>query len=341
MNETAEQPTWRGVHAVVYTYNRKELAAQCIKALQCQTVAPERIVLVDNGSTDGTEDYLRRRGLLDDPRIDFVRNERNSGAAGGLKTGISYAFHQGCAWAWVMDDDVIVAPDALERLKEAYQENFGDPSQVGFLVSQLVGPDGRANNVPQIDERQEAPDRCAEWGMLLDRGIVRVRIATLTSILLPRATLEKCGTPSSDFFIWGEDTDYTLRITSWRPGYLVGRSRGVHLRGVGGFLDIFNENDPQRIRRFSYLYRNTLYLRRAHWPRHAYFLFLGKAGLHLFQAFGGRRYRWRRAWAILSGIAAGFFFKPRHDLLVSDDREPPQGRIEARPATHLRTAAHS
>lgn len=306
---------WRGVFAVVYTYNRKELVVQCLASITAQKVAPEQIVLVDNGCTDGTRDFLAARGFLSDPRIDYVRVERNTGAAGGLRTGIARAFARGCDWAWVMDDDVVCQPDTLERLKEAYEMNFTDPAQLGFLVSRLVGPEGRVNNVPQIDDRRDVESNCIDWSQFLSRGLVRLRIATLTSILLPRATLAQFGAPRSDFFIWGEDTDYTLRITNRLPGYLVGGSLAVHLRGVPGDLDILNETEPRRIRNFYYLYRNTAYLRRTYWPRHGYYLFLGKAALHFFSALGRRDHRLRRAWTILAGTCAGLFFQPRAEQL--------------------------
>jgi dTDP-4-dehydrorhamnose reductase len=304
---------WRGVYAVVYTYNRKELAAQCVAALQRQTVRPERIVFVDNGSTDGTREFLAARGLL--AGLDFVRLERNTGAAGGLEAGIGHAYRRGCDWAWVMDDDVIPDPEALAELRRAYEENFTDTSRVGFLISQLVAADGSPNNVPHIDDRIVASDRCAEWGEFLAKGLVRVRIATLTSILLPRATIAHCGTPCRDFFIWGEDTDYTLRITDWRPGWLVGKSQAVHLRGVGGFLDIFNEDDPNRLRNFYYLYRNTTYLRHAFWPTHGFALFLGKAFQHFARALCSPGHGFLRARVIVRGVLAGLVFRPHYQRI--------------------------
>jgi GT2 family glycosyltransferase len=307
---------WRGVYAVVYSFNRKELAAQCLAALQCQSVRPERIVFVDNGSTDGTRERLAAAGLLE--ALDYVRLEQNAGAAGGLDAGITYAYRHGCEWAWVMDDDVIPDPDALAELRRACEENFGDSSRIGFLISQLVSSDGRANNVPQIDDRVVASDRCAEWGEFLAQGIVRVRISTLTSVLLPRSTIARCGTPCRDFFLWGEDTDYTLRITNWRPGWLVGRSRAVHLRSVGGFLDIFNETDAKRLRNFYYLYRNTTYLRRKFWPFHGFALFLGKAMLHFAQALVMPRHRFLRAGVILAGTVMGLFFRPHYQTVTGE-----------------------
>jgi GT2 family glycosyltransferase len=314
-----EPSMWLGVYAVIYTYNRKELLAQCLASVQSQTMSPERIIVIDNGCSDGTQDYLAERGMLADRRIEYVRLEKNTGAAGGLRAGISHAFRRGCAWAWVMDDDVICEPGTLQGLKDAFEANFRDMREVGFLVSRLIGGDGRANNVPQIDDRRDEHDVCNDWTEFLARGLVKVRIATLTSVLLPRTTLLEFGTPRSDFFIWGEDTDYTLRITDRRPGYLVGGSRALHLRDVPGELDILNETDPRRLRNFYYLYRNTTYLRRTYWPAHGYFLFLGKALLQFFRSLGQKEHRWRRAGLILGGVAAGLFFRPRHEPLSHAD----------------------
>jgi GT2 family glycosyltransferase len=313
---------WRGVFAVVYTYNRKELLAQCLTSILHQRVAPEQIVLVDNGCTDGTHDYLAAKGFLADPRIDYLRLSRNTGAAGGLRAGISRAFARGCDWAWIMDDDVVCRSDTLQRLKEAFDENFDDPAKIGFLVSRLVGPQGLANNVPQVDDRRDVVSQCADWSELLHRGLVKLRIATMTSMLLPRSTLAEFGAPCSDFFIWGEDTDYTLRITQRLPGFLVGASLALHLRGTPGDLNILNEIEPQRIRNFYYLYRNTVYLRRTYWPRHGFYLFLGKAAGQLLGALLKREHRLRRAWTILAGTCAGLFFRPRAEPLGVDEPLP-------------------
>jgi GT2 family glycosyltransferase len=318
---------WRGVFAVVYTYNRKELVAQCLASIAEQRVPPEHIILVDNGCTDGTRDYLVARGLLSDPHIDYVRLEENTGAAGGLRAGIARAYSRGCDWVWVMDDDVICRPETLERLRDAYETNFDDPTKLGFLVSRLIGPDGHVNNVPQIDDRRDFASNHSDWSQFLHNGLVKLRIATMTSILLPRSTLAQFGAPLSDFFIWGEDTDYTLRISRERAGYLVGGSVAVHLRGVPGDLDILNETEPRRIKNFYYLYRNTAYLRRTYWPRHGYCLFLGKAMLQLVRALTGREPRWLRAWTILAGVCAGLFFRPRQEQLGADGIVPHTGPI--------------
>src|SRR6185437_10200285 len=102
-------------------------------------------------------------------------------------------------------------------------------------------------------------------------------------------------------------------------------SRALHLRDVPGELDILNESEPRRLDNFYYLYRNTTYLRRTYWPTHGYWLFLGKAFLQFFRSLGQKELRWKRARIILAGVAAGLFFRPRHEAL-SGAEEPPLRR---------------
>ena len=84
--------------AVVVTYNRMELLKRNIRCLQ-QNKPISSIVIVNNGSTDGTTEWLAaQEGLT-------VINQTNVGGAGGFYTGIQYAIRR-VRWIWCMDDDV-------------------------------------------------------------------------------------------------------------------------------------------------------------------------------------------------------------------------------------------
>jgi dTDP-4-dehydrorhamnose reductase len=106
--------------------------------------------------------------------------------------------------------------------------------------------------------------------MYLDQGIVAVRGSPMSGMLMPRTTFEAFGNLNSEFVIWGEDLEYTLRITEQRPGLIVGRSKIVHLRAQTGDISIFLENDRSRVPNFYYLYRNQLFVRRKYMGMHAY-----------------------------------------------------------------------
>ena len=100
------------VIAVVVTYNRQALLAQCISALRKQTRKVDNILVINNGSTDQTETWLSNQ-----PDIDLITQE-NLGGAGGFYTGIKTAFEQSYTWLWLMDDDGLPKEDALEKLLE-------------------------------------------------------------------------------------------------------------------------------------------------------------------------------------------------------------------------------
>lgn len=295
------------IHALVITYNRRELLMRCIAALKAQTVPLKSIVIIDNGSTDDTQATLK---ALNDPVIDHVRLDPNIGPAKGFHYGIDYVFaKRRMPWVWIMDDDVIPAPNALEELVAAYHKNFTAPEDVGFLVSQSVDAQGRANNVPTIDTRARKLGECANWGYYLDQGMVSVRTAPLSALLMPLSTYDTFGNLNRDFIVWGEDTELTFRITEHRPGLLVGKSKILHLRGQPGDISIFLEEDERRVPNFYYLYRNMLYVRRRYVGVHAYVNGIVRGLVETAQL--ASKGKFKKAQIALRGTAAGVVFNPK------------------------------
>ena len=301
-----------GVVACVLTYNRAAILLRCLAAIRAQSHPVDRIVIFDNGSTDGTETTIAAAGLLDDARVTFVRADRNLGPAAGLHALMRRAYDDGADWLWVMDDDVLPAPDALAELALAFNAAIGDPGALGFLVSRVVTPDGRPNNVPDIDNRQDhaAPPR---WTDLLHHGLVRVAWATFNSVLFPRSALREFGFPLPAFFYGGEDIDLTIRIARARPSYIVGRSLAVHLRDSSGTFHPAKETDRGRIPLYFYYYRNQVYLRRAHMSRKALALFLFGVLRDMLRVAKDGRHRWAMLRVMATGAAAGMLFAPRRE----------------------------
>lgn len=299
-----------GIGALVLTYNRQALLARCLDAILGQSEPPDAVIVLDNGSQDGTKDYLCRSGLLDDARVCAYRFEENAGPAAGLDALFRIAYCRRFDWLWCMDDDVIAGSDALAALKAAFARNFSRPEEVAFLVSAAVSGTGDASNVPEIDMRAEWL-RCPTWADRLDDGLVKLRWATFNSILIPRSTLLGVGAICPDFYFAGEDIDFTLRATERAPGYLVGKSKVTHLRESGGVFSALTQVDPRRIRMASCYYRNNIYLRRRYYSWARMLLFVGKSGWEALMALRARTHRFRRAASILRGVLAGLWFVPR------------------------------
>ena len=186
------------VWAVVVTFNRRDLLEQCLDALAAQTRVPDRILVIDNASTDGTGAWLAARH-----DVTVLRLATNEGSSGGFHAGLVAARDGGAQWAWLMDDDTIPRPDALEKLLEAETDAI-------VRASVAVWKDGRLHpmNVPGFERDTVAP--LVEGAAA---GVLPLRTATFVSLLVHREAVERYGLPDRRFFLWSDDIEYTARIT--------------------------------------------------------------------------------------------------------------------------------
>ncbi len=143
----------RSVCAVVVTYNRADLLDVCLRALGNQTYAIDRIIIVDNASTDHTADVLD--AYLN---LDVVRLPSNAGSSGGFAAGIERAAQDEWDLVWVMDDDVEPEPDALAFLVDSMGPDVAASGPV------KVGSDGQVQplhiaqyNLARMSKRAVVP----------------------------------------------------------------------------------------------------------------------------------------------------------------------------------------
>ena len=233
---------------VVVTYNRLALLKEVIAALREQTYTDTQIVVVNNGSTDGTQAWLELQEDI------FTINQSNLGGAGGFFTGMKYVVENGYRYCWIMDDDVVCKPDALQELLEASQRK----ENIGFVCSRVIGINGCSMNVPTVDERPTA-NGYADYTDLIDYHMIKVVMATFVSVFLPTSVIREMGLPYKEFFIWGDDSEYTSRVSSKYDCYLACKSVVVHKRAIQGALSFFTETNPQRLRNYFYAFRNLTY----------------------------------------------------------------------------------
>lgn len=127
--------------AIVVTYNRKLLLMRCLAAVDSQTCRPDRILVVDNASSDDTVKQLRESGWLARPDFKLLQLDRNLGGAGGFAEGWKQAMTEATDWLWMMDDDGYPAADCLEKLlSEANQRNIEAISPVQADIDDVSQP---------------------------------------------------------------------------------------------------------------------------------------------------------------------------------------------------------
>ncbi len=232
--------------AVVVTYNRRPLLEECVQALLDQTAAVDEIIVVDNASTDGTADLVRERF----PQVRLEALEENLGGAGGFHHGIGLAHALGHDWLWVMDDDTIPTPTALEALLDGVRRA---PERPAMLASQVHWTDGSLHPMNYPHPRWRSP---ADLVRTAEHGLVLIRSNTFVSLLVARETVDRWGLPQAAYFIWGEDTEYTTRALRHAPGYLVPESVVVH-KTAKPYTAVEDTSG-----RYYYSVRNTLLLLR-------------------------------------------------------------------------------
>ncbi|UXN72564.1 glycosyltransferase [Devosia sp. A8/3-2] len=237
-----------GVYAVVLTYNRQSLLRQCLLAIIGQTTACDGIIVFDNASTDGTAEMLQ----AEFPAVEIIQAQQNVGAAGGFNLSMQMAIAAGADRIWVMDDDVIAQPDALEHLQASLSLVEADGKYPPFMISTARDPAGELTNVPDIDRRRNSLHYQTRPAYLA-YGLAPVTRSTFVSIPVPARTFTAHGYPLASMFIWGEDSEFTLRITKKQPGLMSGASKVTHVRAQAGQLDITTENDERRLRWHQYL----------------------------------------------------------------------------------------
>lgn len=210
--------------AVVVTYNRKDLLRRALSAHTAQTRQPARLLVVDNASTDGTREMLKTEGWLDRPDVELLPLPVNTGGAGGFYSGIKRAYELGADWIWVMDDDCIPAPDALERLIYSLEGSLKpNKENVGFFASRVLWKDGSPclMNIPVPHHLWLEPHA-------ISSNLTRISSSSFVSMLINRRAIKEVGLPVKEFFIWFDDSEYSRRISEKMPCYLVSDSIVFH-----------------------------------------------------------------------------------------------------------------
>jgi rhamnopyranosyl-N-acetylglucosaminyl-diphospho-decaprenol beta-1,3/1,4-galactofuranosyltransferase len=196
------------VAAVLVTFNRKKLLMECLNGLLSQTVALDRIYIIDNASTDGTGESLRQAGFLTTPVIRYIPLQLNVGGAGGFAAGLEMAYNDGYEWFWLMDDDVEPYSDGLAQLLECRDVS-------GCIHGRRKNPDGTpvAWGV-SFSERTVTTRHIPDQQFLASTQARTINAGCFEGMLVSRKVVSQIGFPDANFFITWDDTYY---------GYLASR----------------------------------------------------------------------------------------------------------------------
>ena len=248
--------------AVIVTYNRKELLGINIKSILDQTVHFDAIFIIDNCSTDGTYEYLKSEGWLDQELFRYIKTDSNIGGAGGFGVGVEAAFEAGSDWIVLMDDDgkakneqtFQILFDAADKF---YKEGRGNRKLfVNSLVQQGELLSFKIGNIYTVADAVKASQN----------GILEGVAHPFNGTLISRELVSEIGYPNKDFFIKGDEVDFKQRaldvgayvVTVVESRYIHPMPKTQERKVLGISVPFFVEapwKEYYAARNFTYLYK--------------------------------------------------------------------------------------
>jgi rhamnopyranosyl-N-acetylglucosaminyl-diphospho-decaprenol beta-1,3/1,4-galactofuranosyltransferase len=219
---------------------------RCLEAVLAQTRQPDTILVVNNASTDGTAEML----AAEYPQVQSLNLRENLGGAGGYYYGLEWATAQNFDWMSVMDDDGYPASDCLERLLY-----YPDPTLAvrGALVLDQADPSSLAFEMHVVNPPVTTIEQVETVG---SEGVIRDYINPFNGVLIARNVVQEIGLPEKDFFFWGDEYEYFLRMKQAKiPMAIVTTAQFFHpanrmqphkVRLVFKEFPVYYANDPLR-----------------------------------------------------------------------------------------------
>ncbi len=201
------------VYAITLNWNRPLDTLACLEALTRLTYPRLRLLVVDNGSTD--ESLTIIRGAF--PDLEMACNARNLGFGAGMNAGIQHALSHGADYVFLVNNDAIVAPDALDELVQAaILTGAGMVAPKIFYHAEheriwSVGARRHAWTLEMIDDAIGEKDT-PHWQHIVERDYL-----VGCALLISRQAIQDVGLFDERFFMYYEDLDLSLRMQ--RSGY--------------------------------------------------------------------------------------------------------------------------
>ncbi|MEI8175336.1 MAG: glycosyltransferase family 2 protein [Candidatus Omnitrophota bacterium] len=199
------------VDIIILNWNSERDTAECIRSVEAQSFGDYRVIIVDNGSDDGSGERLRARF----PRCEVLRSEVNLGFAGGCNLGIRHALAQERAdYFLLLNNDTIVAPEMLELMvrEGAMDERRGIIAAVNYYYARPATVHMAAHRFFWWRGMQgiikDVASACAE-----------VQSVSGSCMLIRKDVIGKIGFFDERYFAYYEDADLCLRAR--RSGFKV------------------------------------------------------------------------------------------------------------------------
>jgi GT2 family glycosyltransferase len=221
----------KAVSVIILTWNGVDYTKACLDSIRTKTDFPDyRIIVADNGSTDGTVEYLRKQ-----TDVATVLNRANLGFTKGNNLAIAQSDPESDV-ILLNNDTEIVQPDWIATLQEVA---YSAPD-IGIVGCRLVRPDGMLQHVGTylpLDSFAGEQIGACEKDINQFPGNNDVEGVVFACVYLKRETLNQVGLLDEDYFSYFEDTDYCFRV----------KERGLRVICCGSVRVIHHEHVSTRV----------------------------------------------------------------------------------------------
>lgn len=248
----------------ITTFKRQDLLEELLVSIRNLTIAPSQVILVDNENSESTRKLANKYNVET-----YIGMEENTGGAGGFSKGIEVAYNSGHEWIWVMDDDVAVLPEALQKMSKWTRESEQKLSKIDGI-----------NNIPLVFQgfKYNWDDTFFYWQyhFLNKLGIPNpiapskfeesensreMNTMCFEGALINRRVVEKIGLPDARFFIYWDDTVYGYLASKNTKmllvsDYIMRRTRQIANVKIGSVRKL---NSTSNMTRY-YIMRNRGYM---------------------------------------------------------------------------------
>lgn len=203
------------IGVVLVTFNRLEKLKHSLLCYSNQIFKPRYILVVNNCSTDGTEEFLETWQAVDETIEKIVINlPQNTGGSGGYYAGMQAAIQKDAEWIWVADDDAYPRIDALENMSN-YYESLTDDKKAGIAaVCSAVYNNGSVhyghrNHVSttalKVTIKKSTPEEYQKPAFQFD-------MLSYVGACIRKDALIKAGLCRKEYFIYCDDQEHSLRL---------------------------------------------------------------------------------------------------------------------------------
>ncbi|KUJ51517.1 glycosyltransferase family 2 protein [Chryseobacterium sp. JAH] len=197
------------VHIIIVTYNAMKWAEKCFTSLRQSSILLKCIV-VDNGSTDGTQEYIRKNFS----EVELIISEDNLGFGKANNIGIARAYQQGADFFYLMNQDAWLFPDSIKKLLEIYGK-YENRDEIGIISPMHL--DGSEKHLDIFLDKYiainfEKTRLISDLYLQTQKPYYEISFINAAHWLLPKSTIETVGGFNPYFFHYGEDTEYVNRM---------------------------------------------------------------------------------------------------------------------------------